>query len=258
MGLPGQFSVTINIAGVHNEFPWLAPLTEKAWRQALRRAKSGFPAGVGAMLLSGPPGLGKSSWARAVAQAMSVPALQIDVGATGGAFDLQGVSRGWSSSDKGRLVSTIMHERVGNPLVVLDEIDAGSHSMGTTRGSIPGLYKVLMGMIEPSTAGSWVCPYYQIPFDLRHVSWVCSANTNSHIEQALLDRLMVVEVPAITPDHLLDFVRREAERRFEGEVLEVVVRQVSESIQRGHRPSLRQVVRLLDRAWDMIDRPLLH
>lgn len=253
-----EHQIDVAFAAVHAQFPWLGALTEKAWRIALRRAKSGLPVGVGAMLLSGPPGLGKSSWARAVADALTVPSLAIDVGATGGTFALQGVARGWGSAEKGQLVSTIINTRLGNPVVVLDEIDAGSTHVGTTRGSVPGIYKAMMGLIEPSTAKTWICPYYQVSVDMRHVSWVCTSNDFSHVEQALIDRMVVVELPGLTHRQLLDFASREAEKRFDGDFVEAIVEQISESLKCGHRPSLRHVVRLLNRVEDAVDRPLLN
>lgn len=245
-------------ARVHKDFPWLGQATERAWRIALRRAQSGLPVGVGALLLSGAPGLGKSAWSRAVAQALQVPSVEIDVGAKGGVFDIQGVAQGWSSASKGKVVSTMISERLGNPLIILDELDAGSSAAGTTRGSIPGVSKILIGMIEPSTAAAWTCPYFQVPVDLRHTSWIATTNNFSHIEQALLDRMVIVDVPDLTHQHLLGFAEREAKKRFDSEIAEVVVAQVNESLKQGHRLSLRHVVRLLDKAEEVTDRPMLH
>lgn len=253
-----EHEIDVAFAGVHEEFPWLGRLTEHAWRQALHRARSCLPIGVGKLLLSGPPGLGKSAWARAVAQALTVPSVEVDVGATGGMFELQGISQGWGSAAKGRVISTLLTERIGNPMVILDEIDAGNRSTSSTRGSLPGLHKIMMGMIEPSTAKAWVCPYYQIPVDLRHLSWICTTNTIAHIEQALLERLVVIDLPDLTREQLMAFARRQAEKRFDGEVVEIVMQQVETAIQRGYRMSLRHTLRLLDRVEDAIARPVLH
>ncbi|WP_164512371.1 AAA family ATPase [Oceaniglobus ichthyenteri] len=245
-------------AAVHKDFPWLVAVTEKAWRIALRRSQSGLPVGVGAMLLSGAPGLGKSAWARAVAQVLEVPSVEIDVGATGGVFDVQGIAQGWGSASKGKVVSVMVAERLGNPLIILDELDAGSSTAGTTRGSIPGLSKILMGMIEPSTAAAWTCPYFQVPVDLRHTSWVASTNDFAHIEQALLDRMTVIEIPNLTHQQLLGFAEREAKKRFDEEIVGAVVEQAERCLRRGYRLSLRHVVRLLDRVEEAADRPMLH
>ncbi|WP_203228121.1 AAA family ATPase [Roseovarius dicentrarchi] len=246
-------------SSIHRDYPWLERLTEKAWRQCLRRARAGLPAGVGPLLISGPPGLGKSSWSRAVARALGVPSVDVDVGTSGGITDLQGAARGWSSSDKGRVIRSMIVERVANPLVVLDEIDAGSTRIGTAGGGhLPGLYKIAMSMIEPSTAKSWVCPHLQIPFDLTNISWIATCNDYSHIDQPLLDRMTVIQLDDIKCDQLIDFAAREARRRFDGDVSEIVTNQVRNSMRRGARLSLRQVIRLLDRVQEAAERPILH
>lgn len=245
-------------SSVHKDFPWLGCVTERAWRIALNRCQSGQSVGVGAMLLSGPPGSGKSSWARAVADALGLPSVGIDVGATGGVFEVQGVAQGWGSAHKGKVVSTMIAQRLGNPFIILDELDAGSGSIGTMHGSIPGLSKVLMGMIEPSTAGSWLCPYFQVSIDLRQTSWVATTNSFAHIEQALLDRMTLIEIPELTHQQLLEFAKREAAKRFDEDIVEVVIGLFENSSKQGQHISLRHVIKLLDRAEEIAARPILH
>lgn len=254
-----EHQIDVAFSDVHIQFPWLASLTEKAWQQALRRARSGLPAGVGPLLLLGSPGIGKSSWARAVAEGMGVPRLDIDVGATGGVFDLQGTAKGWGGADKGRLMSTIISSRTANAMVVLDEIDAGSSRNGLKGGgSLPGLFKVLMSLIEPSTSRAWVCPHYQIPVDIRHVSWIATSNRIDNVEQALLDRMTIIDLPEMTHYQLLDFAAAQAAIRFGDDFSDIVVDRVRESLRRGHRLSLRHVVKVLDRVEEAVNRPLMH
>lgn len=245
-------------SSVHKDFPWLGRVTERAWRVALNRCQSGQSVGVGALLLSGAPGSGKSSWARAVADALGLPSVGIDVGATGGVFEVQGVAQGWGSANKGKVVSTMIAQRLGNPMIILDELDAGSGSAGTTRGSIPGLSKILMGMIEPSTARSWLCPYFQVSIDLRQTSWVATTNSFAHIEQALLDRMTLIEIPNLTHQQLLEFAKREAAKRFDEDIVEVVIELFEKSSKQGHQLSLRHVKKLLDRTEEVVARPMLH
>lgn len=253
-----EHEIDVAFAGVHKDFPWLARLTEKAWHQARRRARAGLPAGVGALLVQGPPGLGKSSWARAVAGALALPTVQIDAGVTGGVFEIQGLARGWGSAERGRVVSTIIAEKTANPLIVIDEIDAGGSSIGVKVGTLPGLHKIMMSMIEPSTAQAWPCPYYQLPFDLRNMSVVATCNNKAGIEQALLDRMTIVELPDLTPEQIIAFTRVRAGAQLGEEMAEAAVEAVQVRLRRGQRLSLRHVVRLIDSVEDAMQRPLLH
>lgn len=245
-------------ASIHADFPWLESLTERAWRQALRRARAGRPAGVGPLLLSGPPGIGKSTWARAVAHALGVPTVSVDVGATGGTHDLQGAAKGWGSSDRGRVVQSMISARIGNPLIVVDELDAGSARVGTVSGSLPGIYKVLMSMVEPTTARAWSCPHLQIPFDLTSISWIATCNDHGGIDQPLLDRMTIVQLGDLTKEELVAFTNSTARKRFGEEFAGIVVEHVERSLRDGHRLSLRHVIRVLDRVEEASERPVLH
>ncbi len=254
-----EHEIDVAFASVHAEYPWLEKLTTKAWRQCLRRARSGRPAGVGPLLISGPPGVGKSSWSRAVSRALGVPSVGVDVGATGGTHDLQGVPKGWSSSDRGRVTGVMISQRIGNPLICIDELDAGSSRVGTSSsGSLPGIYKVLMSMIEPSTARAWSCPHLQIDFNLSEISWIATCSDERHIDQPLLDRMTVIKLDDMTRDQLMAFAAREAADRFGSDFSDIMVEQVRDRMRRGGRLSLRHVVRLLDRVEEALERPILH
>jgi len=67
---------------------------------------------------------------------------------------------------------TMLRESLANPLVILDEINKIPEQMMTSGGGkLPGAFDVLKSMIEPTTARAWVCPFYQLPFDMTRVNW---------------------------------------------------------------------------------------
>ncbi|KIN72688.1 AAA family ATPase [Sulfitobacter guttiformis] len=243
---------------VHHRFPWLSHLTETAWRQAVRRSRSGLPAGIGAMVVVGPPGTGKSSWARAVGDGLGVPSVCVDAGATGGVHEIQGVARGWGSADRGRIVATALSSRTANPVVIIDELDVGSRTVGSTRGSLPGLHAAMLGMIEPSTARAWVCPYYQVPVDLRNVSWICTSNSLNGIARPLLDRMTIVRIGHLSRDQILAFASREADDRFGPDFAYEVVDRMRRDMKTGANWSLRDVGKMMDGLSEAMSRPILH
>lgn len=103
------------IAGLHGEMPWMSRVSTHVMRRMRDRARRGEHYHILPILLLGPPGIGKSAFFRRVAAAYEVPAVSIDLGASGGGvFSLTGLERGWSSAHTGRVVKTILQKRVAN------------------------------------------------------------------------------------------------------------------------------------------------
>ena len=70
------------------------------------------------MLLVGPPGIGKSYWARALAGALGVPTSLVDAAAEAASFVVAGAQRGWGNAGPSKVLDTILNHRVLNPLVI--------------------------------------------------------------------------------------------------------------------------------------------
>ncbi|WP_210528533.1 AAA family ATPase [Rubellimicrobium arenae] len=257
-GVATEAEVDEAFAAIHAEFPWLARATEILWHQARLRARDGLPFRVGPVVLLGPPGCGKSSFARALGAPFSVPTVTVDVGQAGGVWDLQGSDSKWGGSSPGRITRSLLATRIGNPVVAVDEIDAG-RAMGVHGGGrSPSIHRVMMGMIEPSTGAAWVCPYYEVAIDLRHHSWVMTTNSVMHIEQALLDRVRVIELDAVGQRDLVTTARRMAAVKLDEEGAELVAGEVERALKRGANLGLRQVARLVEAAEAAANRPVLH
>lgn len=246
-----------NFAHLHNLTPWLREASTAAMMSA--RASSGSGAGIRIppLLLVGPPGTGKTTWATAVASKMCLQSIVVGA-ASRGLFALAGVESGWSTARSGALISRIIATGCGNPVVVVDEIDKASGGGATARGAhVGGMSDGLIEMIEPATARAWQCPHLGVRFDLSRVSWILTANDLSRVPEPLRDRCRVVYVASPTRDEAAVVARRRAQDRLDEDFAE----QIGETVRAAYDArtfSLRAIDRLIDAAVGAADTPLLH
>jgi ATP-dependent Lon protease len=101
----------------------MGPATEAAWH-ALRRSVHRGDDGLHLLplILNGPAGIGKSVWARRLAEMCAVPSCVIEVGSGSAGFRIAGLERGWSSAGPGRPLETILQARIANPILIVDDI----------------------------------------------------------------------------------------------------------------------------------------
>ncbi|AML52998.1 hypothetical protein [Falsihalocynthiibacter arcticus] len=96
----------------------------------------------------------------------------------------------------------MLHDRIANPLVILVEVDKIPDQVMTSSGSrLPRAFEVLKSMIEPTTARAWVCPFYQIPFNLTGVRWIITTNSIDRMPTAFLDRCKIIRLETPSFDH---------------------------------------------------------
>jgi hypothetical protein len=260
-GVVGRDLMEERIAALHSEFPWLAAASNAVMQHMRGRTLSGpAPFHTPPLILLGPPGIAKSSWARAVARIFALPSVDIDIGASNGAvFSIAGVERGWGSAAPGRVVQSMLREKTANPLVIIDEIDKIPDQVATTKGStLPGAFEALKSMIEPTSARRWSCPFYQVPIDLTGVSWIMTSNSISQLPAAFLDRCKVVELGYPTPDQLVRVGWHMMQTRLPEDMWDIGEDAISQAIFAKHSPtSLRMVERMSDSIVDVLLRPRL-
>jgi hypothetical protein len=175
-------------AALHAESPWMRDVSAWIMHQMLRHvAAGGRGFAVPPVILGGPPGLGKSHYARTLAHLVGAPVRMIDVGGGSAGFRISGTEKGWGTEQPGIPVETILASRVANPIMVVDEIDKASTAFGT-RGTSSSLTTSMLQMLEPGTARHFECPFHRIRFDVSRVVWVMTANDVDQIPPPLRDR----------------------------------------------------------------------
>lgn len=246
-------------AALHAEFPWMAPATEVVWHAMRRSVRSGEPGlRLPPILLDGPPGIGKSHWARHLGTLLAVPTMVLEATTENASFGLVGSQRGWGNSAPGRLVNTVLQRRVGNPVVVVDEVEKAGRAT-STRGQAFSLAESLLPLLEPISAKAWSCPFYEVKFDMGWVIWVLTSNNYRLLPEPLLSRCPPIRLPDLSLSDLNGFVQREGTKRNLSRIaIDAIIEALSHPSFAGQRPSLRVALRMMQRAADMEAASPLH
>jgi ATP-dependent Lon protease len=164
-----------------------APLAEIRRRLALA-AHAGRPSPrLRPILLVGAPGVGKTWFARRLAQALELPFASLNLGGATDNRCLQGTARGWSAATPAWPIAEMARLEAPNPVFFLDEVEKA----GGQRESNGRAHDTLLAMIEPESASAWFDECLRTTADLRNAVWIMAANETRGIPAPLLSRLSV-------------------------------------------------------------------
>ncbi|OOY26434.1 hypothetical protein BMI90_17680 [Thioclava sp. L04-15] len=232
-------------ASLHAVAPWLSEVSTSIMNQGLAHiAAGGSGLRFDPMILVGPPGCGKTHFARIVADFARTPRAIIDVGAGGAGFRIAGLEHGWVSARSGVPVELITATAVANPAIVVDEVCKAGAGMRSVDGRSTSLTTSLLQLLERSSAEHFTCPFLRTRVDMSHVNWILTANYESQIPEPILDRCQVFRVEVSKPEHIVAFFKRAAGDDVEPDEMERVRVFVEEMCEMGRPPSLRQIGRL--------------
>jgi hypothetical protein len=234
-------------AKLHAEFPWMGAATEAVWngmRNSVRRGDPGLR--LPPILLDGPPGIGKSAWARHLGGLLGTVTTAVEATNENASFGLVGSQRAWSNATPGRVVNTILAHRIGNPVIIVDEVEKAGRTH-SNRGVPYGLAEALLPLLEPVSSRSWNCPYFEVKFDLSFLIWVLTSNTCALLPEPLLSRCPPIRLHALTLDELEAFARRQGVRRGLSAISIDAIVEALHGVARPEQLSLRTVLRMIER-----------
>lgn len=257
-GPPTAHALDEMIAGLHASAPWMRDLS--TWIYKALRARYGAGQtwlALPPVILIGPPGCGKSTYARKLAALSAAPVRKLDAAASNASFTVAGADATWSSAQAGLPLQEIAKTGVANPIMIVDEIEKAG-TMTANSGSRVSLPEALLGLLEPSSSTSWECPYTRRSFNMSQISWILTANTRTGIPAPLLDRCRVFDIDYPESDDLVDLIRTLAAGRIFDAVTDRFIARVLAAAAKGRPPSLRRIQQLIDEAASVAQDPVLH
>jgi len=173
---------------LYDELPNFGDVLDDVKRQLALCEDSRDALEITPLLLLGPPGIGKTHFARELAQLLGTGMGFLSMSSMTAGWVLSGASSQWKGARPGKVFETLVDGQYANPVMVVDEIDkaGGEHAYDP----LGALYSLL----EHDTAGSFTDEFAEVPIDASQVIWVATANDARGIPDPILNRMNVYEV----------------------------------------------------------------
>lgn len=269
----GEYSVQMNYLDVLLELPWgeyskdnfdikhaekvldrdhfgLKKVKERILEHlAVLKLKGDLKAPI--LCLVGPPGVGKTSLGKSIAEAVGRKYARVSLGGLRDEAEIRGHRKTYIGAMPGRIVQNIKKAKTSNPVFVLDELD----KVGTDFHGDPS--SALLEVLDPEQNETFYDNYLEMEYDLSRVMFIATANSLGTIQPALRDRLEIIEVSGYTVEEKLEIAKRhlvpkqikehglkKSQVKLNAKVLEKVIEEYTrESGVRGLEKTIAKIVR---------------
>jgi ATP-dependent Lon protease len=174
---------------LYAELPNFREVLDDIRKQMALAASASDPLEIAPILLLGPPGIGKTHFAKRLSHLLGTGFGFLGMSALTAGWIIGGTSSGWKNAKPGKVFETLVGGHYANPVLVVDEIDKAGHSEYDPLGA-------MYTLLEHDTAREFVDEFAEVPVDAADVIWVATANDEAAIPEPILSRMNVFEVPA--------------------------------------------------------------
>ncbi len=189
---PGRFAVkpsgVPDMAPLYDLLPNFGEVLDDVKRHVALSQDSRDSLEVTPILLLGPPGVGKTHFARQIADLLGTSMSLVPMSSLTAGWLLSGSSAQWKGSKPGKVFESLVEGQYANPVIVVDEIDkASADAQYDPLGS-------LYSLLEHDTAQNFIDEFADVPIDASQVIWITTANRESAIPDPILNRMNVFEI----------------------------------------------------------------
>src|SRR5688572_9068511 len=189
------------MADLYEQLPNFADALDDVKRHVALSQDSGDGLEVTPMLLLGPPGIGKTHFARQLAELLSTGMSLVPMSSMTAGWLISGASSQWKGAKPGKVFEALVDGQYANPVIVVDEIDKASAD--AQYDPLGALY----GLLEHDTAGTFMDEFAEVAIDASQVIWIMTANDDRCIPEPIMNRMNVFEIDAPTLEQARNIAR---------------------------------------------------
>lgn len=239
--IAGSERMLDRVEAVKTEAPHFARFVDLVARAVGLSMATNTPLRLPPILLLGAPGIGKTFVLKRVAAALDshfelFPMNMLDT------FRLRGLNTAWRGARTGKIAEALLASSTACPVILLDEFEKAPQ---LTRDERP--YDVFHTLLEEENSEAFVDDFLELPLRADHIIWIGSANSTAGLPDSIVDRMLIMEIPAPERGQLariVDGIYMAARDRYEGHFAESLRDEVRDLLARHNPRQLKRIVAL--------------